>query len=75
MSVVVKKGKLVALYSSKLPTFGVGWPPVGTFDFQVIKAVKGESLEQDPSSTQAKCLSMLLYGYLEGSSGGIPPLA
>ena len=40
LSVVVKKGKLVTLWSSEWPTFGVGWLPVGTFDLQVIKAVE-----------------------------------
>ena len=40
MSVVVNKGKLVALCFSKWSTFGVGWPPVGTFDWQMIKAVE-----------------------------------
>ena len=42
--VVVKKDKLVTLCFSKWPTFRVGWPPVGTFDLQVIKAVRGKSL-------------------------------
>lgn len=40
LSVVVKKGSLVTLCSSEWPTFGIGWPSVGTFDLQVIKAVK-----------------------------------
>ena len=40
LSVVVKKGKVVTLCSSKWPTFRVGWPPVGTFNLQVIKAVE-----------------------------------
>ena len=40
LSAVVKKGKLVTLYFSKWPTFRIGWPPVGTFNLQVIKAVE-----------------------------------
>lgn len=39
LSVVVKKGKLVIL-CSQWSTLGVGWPPVGTFNLQVIKAVE-----------------------------------
>ena len=41
MSIVVKKGKLVTLCFSEWPTFRVGWPPIGTFDLQMIKAVEG----------------------------------
>jgi hypothetical protein len=46
VSVVVKKGKLVTLWSSEWPTFGVGWLPVGTFDLQVIKAVEERLFRQ-----------------------------
>jgi hypothetical protein len=38
--VAVKKGKVVTLCSSKWPTFRVGWPPVGTFNLQVIKSIE-----------------------------------
>ena len=38
--VVVKTGKLVTLCFSKWSTFVVGWPLVGTFDLQVVKAVE-----------------------------------
>jgi hypothetical protein len=38
--VVVKKSKLVTLCSSEWSTFRVGWPPVGTFNLQLIKAVE-----------------------------------
>jgi len=40
LSVLIKKGRLVTLCSSERLTFRVGWPPIGTFDLQVIKAVK-----------------------------------
>jgi hypothetical protein len=40
LSVVVKKDKLVILCFSEWPNFRVGWPPVGTFILQVIKAVE-----------------------------------
>jgi len=40
LSVVIKKGRLGTLCSSEWPTFRVGWPLVGTFDLQVIKAVE-----------------------------------
>ena len=35
-----KEGQIVTLCFPERPTFGVGWPPVGTFDLQVIKAVE-----------------------------------
>jgi hypothetical protein len=53
--VVVKKGKLVTLCFSEWLTFRVVWPPIGTFNLQVIKAVEEKkSLGQDPSDTQTK---------------------
>jgi hypothetical protein len=64
LSVVVKKGKLVALCSSEWPTFGVGWPPTGTFNLQVIKSV-----EERVFRTQTTCSI-----YLPGRSSGGPPL-
>ena len=53
--VVVKKDKLVTLCSSKCPTFRVGWPPVGTFNLQVIKAVEERGFRPRSLGTQTKC--------------------
>ncbi|XP_062932764.1 uncharacterized protein LOC134361693 [Cynocephalus volans] len=39
-SVEIKKGKWQTLCSSEWPTFGVGWPPEGTFNLSVLFAVK-----------------------------------
>ncbi|XP_062938562.1 uncharacterized protein LOC134390667 [Cynocephalus volans] len=40
LSMEIKKGKWQTFCSSEWPTFGVGWPPEGTFDLTVIFAVK-----------------------------------
>ncbi|XP_062954296.1 uncharacterized protein LOC134378931 [Cynocephalus volans] len=40
LSMEIKKGKWQTFCSSEWPTFGVGWPPEGTFDLSVIFAVK-----------------------------------
>lgn len=40
LSVEVKRGPWQAFCSLEWPTFGVGWPPIGTFDLPTIRAVK-----------------------------------
>lgn len=40
LAVRVKKGKWQTFCSSQWPTFGVGWPADGTFDLNVVRAVK-----------------------------------
>lgn len=40
LSVDVRKGKWQTFCSSEWPTFGVGWPPEGTFNLSIIFAVK-----------------------------------
>nr|QJT93252.1 gag protein [Syconycteris australis gammaretrovirus] len=40
LSVEVKKGKWQTFCSSEWPSFGVGWPPEGTFNLSVVCAVK-----------------------------------
>lgn len=40
LSVEIRKGKWQTFCSSEWPTFGVGWPPEGTFNLSVIFAVK-----------------------------------
>lgn len=40
LSVDIKKGTWQTLCSSEWPTFGVGWPPEGTFNLSLIFAVK-----------------------------------
>ncbi|XP_076415810.1 uncharacterized protein LOC143270295 [Peromyscus maniculatus bairdii] len=40
LAVLVKKGKWQTFCSSQWPTFGVGWPADGTFDLNVVRAVK-----------------------------------
>lgn len=40
LSVIVKKQPWLTYCSSEWPTFGVGWPSVGTFDLPTIRAVK-----------------------------------
>ena len=40
LSLLVKKSKLVTFCSTEWPTFDVGWPPEGTFNPQIVQAVK-----------------------------------
>uniref|UniRef100_A0A8C9H2J4 Gag protein n=1 Tax=Piliocolobus tephrosceles TaxID=591936 RepID=A0A8C9H2J4_9PRIM len=40
LSVELKKGKLITFGHSEWPTFGVGWPPEGTFCLPIITKVK-----------------------------------
>ena len=40
LSLLVKKSKLVIFCSAEWPTFDVGWPQEGTFNPQIIQAVK-----------------------------------
>ncbi|XP_054554503.1 uncharacterized protein LOC129146414 isoform X2 [Talpa occidentalis] len=40
LSVNIKKSPLITFCSSEWPKFGVGWPPEGTFDLQIVRRVK-----------------------------------
>lgn len=50
LSVEVKKGKWQTFCSSEWPTFGVGWPLIGTFSLDVICAVKNIIVQREPGS-------------------------
>ena len=48
LSLLVKKSKLVTFCSVEWPTFDVGWPQEGTFNPQIIQAVKERVLTPSP---------------------------
>lgn len=50
LSVVVKKQPWLTYCSSEWPTFGVGWPSVGTFDLPTIRAVKAIVFQEGAGS-------------------------
>lgn len=50
LSVVVKKQPWLTYCSSEWPTFGVGWPFMGTFDLPTIRAVKAIVLQEGEGS-------------------------
>lgn len=50
MSVQVKKGPWWMFCSSEWTTFGVGWPPEGTFDATIISSVKSLVFQPGPGS-------------------------
>ena len=49
LSLLVKKSKLVTFCSVEWPTFDVGWPQEGTFNPQIIQAVKERVLTPSPA--------------------------
>ena len=49
LSLLVKKSQLVIFCSAKWPTFDVGWPREGTFNPQIIQAVKERVLTPSPA--------------------------
>lgn len=49
-TVEVKKKKWQTFCSSEWPMFGVGWPPIGTFNLDVICAVKDIIFQREPGS-------------------------
>ena len=49
LSLLVKKSKLVTFCSAKWPTFDVGWPPEGTFNPQIVQAVKERVFAPSPA--------------------------
>ena len=49
LSLLVKKSKLVTFCSAEWPTFDVGWPQEGTFNPQIIQAVKERVLTPSPA--------------------------
>ena len=49
LSLLVKKSKLVTFCSAEWPTFDVGWPQEGTFNPQIIQAVKERVLTPGPA--------------------------
>ena len=49
LSLLVKKSKLVTFCSAEWPTFEVGWPQEGTFNPQIIQAVKERVLTPSPA--------------------------
>ena len=49
LSLLVKKSKLVTFCSVEWPTFDVGWPQEGTFNPQIIQAVKESVLTPSPA--------------------------
>ena len=49
LSLLVKKSKQVTFCSAKWPTFDVGWPQKGTFNPQIIQAVKERVLTPSPA--------------------------
>ena len=49
LSLLVKKSKLVTFCSVEWPTFDVGWPQEGTFNPQIIQAVKERVLSPSPA--------------------------
>ena len=49
LSLLVKKSKLVTFCSTEWPTFDVGWPQEGTFNPQIIQAVKERVLTPSPA--------------------------
>lgn len=50
LSIEVKRKKWNTFCSAEWPTFQVGWPPEGTFDLDVISAVKRFVFQPGPSS-------------------------
>ena len=46
---LVKKSKLVTFCSAEWPTFDIGWPQEGTFNPQIIQAVKERVLTPSPA--------------------------
>ena len=49
LSLLVKKSQLVTFCSAEWPTFDVGWPREGTFNPQIIQAVKERVLTPGPA--------------------------
>ena len=49
LSLLVKKSKLVTFCSAEWPTFDVRWPQEGTFNPQIIQAVKERVLTPSPA--------------------------
>ena len=50
LSVRVKKKPWQTYCTSEWPTFGVAWPPKGTFDLPTIRAVKAIVFQEGPGS-------------------------
>jgi hypothetical protein len=50
LSVIVKKKPWQSYCTSEWPTFGVGWPPEGTFYLPTIRAVKAIVFQEGPGS-------------------------
>ena len=50
LSVIVKKKPWQTYCTSEWPTFGVGWPPEGTFYLPTIRAVKAIVFQEGPGS-------------------------
>ena len=48
LSLLVTKSKLITFYSAEWPAFQVGWPPEGTFQPSIIRAVKEKVIAPDP---------------------------
>ena len=48
LSLLVTKSKLITFCSAEWPTFQVGWPPEGTFQPSIIRAVKEKVMAPDP---------------------------
>ena len=48
LSFLVKKSKLITFCSAEWPAFQVGWPPEGTFQPSIIRAVKQKIMAPDP---------------------------
>ena len=49
---LVKKSKLVTFCSTEWPTFDIGWPQEGTFNPQIIQAVKERVLTPSPAEEE-----------------------
>ena len=49
LSLLVKRSRLVTFCSAEWPTFDVGWPREGTFNPQIIQAVKERVLTPGPA--------------------------
>ena len=49
LALLVKKSQLVTFCSTEWPTFNVGWPQEGTFNPQIIQAVKERVLSPSPA--------------------------
>ena len=48
LSLLVTKSKLITFCSAEWPSFQIGWPPEGTFQPSIIRAVKEKVMAPDP---------------------------